>query len=97
MRFEKRLRWRFGFLRVAFAQVRTGRPPEAAATVERLRQAGIPGWRAYRLLVAAYEAEVASMLLEQRVYDHEAYLRHLDRLPDTPNVSLADLSRRKAT
>jgi hypothetical protein len=78
MRWTKRLRWRWGFLMVSRSQVRTGRPPETAATYARLRRAKVPSWRAYRLLAAAYEAEVAAMLLEGRVYDHTRYVAYLD-------------------
>jgi hypothetical protein len=97
MRVGKRLRWRIGFLRVAVAQVRTGRPPEARAAFQRLREAGVPAWRSYRLLAAAYEAEVATMILEERVYDHAAYVGHLNRLPDAPTVSLEAVQTRRAT
>lgn len=92
MRFEKRVRWRIGFLRVTLAQIRTGRPPEVRATYERLTASGVSPWRAYRLLAAAYEAEVATMLIETRVYSAAAYRRHLDRLPETPSVSLSSVS-----
>lgn len=88
MRLTKRLRWRLGFLRVSVAQVRKGRPPEAGIAYERLRDAGIPVWRAFRLLAAAYEAEVASMIAEERTYDHERYLQLLDGLPSRPAMSL---------
>lgn len=46
-------------------------------------------WRAYRLLIAVYEAEVASMLREGRVYDHERYLHRLLALPTPPSETLA--------
>ena len=93
MRFTKRWRWRFGFARVVRAQVRTGRPPEARETYERLRAAGYSSWASYRLLAAVYEGAVASMLLDERVYDHEAYLRQLLTLPRRPSVSLDDFPR----
>ena len=50
--------------------------------------AGLSPWRAYRLLASAYEAEVAAMMLEERVYDHEAYVRTLNALPARPARSL---------
>lgn len=90
MRLTKELRWRIGFVRVALAQVSTGRPPEARATFERLTHDGVSTWRAYLLLAAAYEAEVASMLTEGRVYDHQHYVRLLDALPVRPDRSLRD-------
>jgi hypothetical protein len=93
MRFTKRVRWRFGFARVVRSQVRTGRPPEARAVYERLRAEGFSSRRAYRLLAMVYEAEVAAMLLEARVYDHDIYLQRLLALPTLPNVSLDDVSR----
>lgn len=93
MRFTKRVRWRIGFARVVRLQVRTGRPPEARAVYERLRAEGFSSWRAYRLLAMAYEAEVAAMLLEGRVYDHDVYLRRLSALPNSPTVSLKSVSR----
>jgi hypothetical protein len=45
------------------------------------------------LLAAVYEAEVATMLLEERVYDHAAYLKLLLALPQPPTVSLNDIPR----
>lgn len=88
MRLLKRLRWRIGFLRVSRLMVRTGRPPETRATYQRLRAAGTPAWHAYRLLAAAYEAETASMLREQRVHDHARYVAELNALPRLPVSSL---------
>lgn len=40
--------------------------------------------KAYRLLAAVYETQVASMLLEERVYDHQIYLGRLMALPTPP-------------
>jgi hypothetical protein len=93
MRFTKRVRWRLGFARVVSSQVRTGRPPEARAVYERLRAEGFSSWRAYRLLARVYEAEVAAMLLEERVYDHHVYLQRLLALPTPPGISLDNVSR----
>lgn len=92
MRFTKKLRWRVGFARVVRLQVRTGQPPEVRATYECLRGEGVSSWRAYRLLAMVYEAEVATMLLEERVYDHDAYLRRLLALPTPPDTSLDDVA-----
>jgi len=96
MRFTKRMRWRFGFARVVRSQVRTGRPPEARAVFERLRTQGFSARRSYQLLARAYEAEVAAMLIEGRVYDHEAYLRQLFALPTTPDLSLDRVPNRRS-
>ena len=95
MRLTKRLRWRLGFARVVRSQLRTGRPPEVAETYARLRAAGLSRWRARRLLTAAYEAEVAAMILEQRVYDHVRYLQRVAALPDPPRPSLDDVPSRQ--
>ena len=95
MRLLKRLRWRFGFARVVRSQVRTGRPPEVRAVYERLRAAGFSSRRAYALLAAVYEAEVASMMIEARVYDHERYLERLHALPRRPNLSLDAVRSRR--
>ena len=95
MRVTKRLRWRWGFARAVRAQVRSGRPPEVRAAYERLRAGGVGWWRAWRLLAAAYEAEVAAMMLEERVYSHEAYVRALAALPARPALSLRDVPRRR--
>ena len=88
MRLLKRLSWRFGFARVVRSQVRTGRPPEARAVYERLLGEGFSSREAYALLAAVYEAEVAAMIIEERVYDHQAYLRRLLALPTRPDLSL---------
>ena len=88
MRLLKRLRWRFGFARVVRSQVRTGRPPEARAVYERLLAEGLTSRRAYALLAAVYEAEVASMMIEERVYDHQRWLERLLALPRRPDLSL---------
>ena len=93
MRLTKRVRWRVGFARVVRSQVRTARPPEARAVYERLRAEGLSSWRAYRLLAMAYEAEVAAMLLEERVYDQDIYLQRLLALPTPPSISLDSVSR----
>ena len=97
MRFLKRLRWRFGFARVVRSQVRTGRPPEARAVYERLLGEGYSSRRAYALLAAVYEAEVAAMMIQQRVYDHQAYLRRLLAMPARPDLSLDAVGRRGRT
>ena len=94
MRFTKRMRWRFGFARVVRAQVRTGRPPEVRSVYERLRAEGFSSWRAYRCLAMAYEAEVAAMLTERRVYDHDVYLQRLLALPTPPGITLDDVPHR---
>ena len=88
MRFPKRLRWRLGFARVVRSQVGTGRPPEARALSGRLLGEGSSSRRAYALLAAVYEAEVAAMMIEQRAYDHHAYLQRLLALPAQPDLSL---------
>ena len=88
MRLLKRLRWRLGFARVVRSQVRTGRPPEARAVYERLLGEGRSSRQAYALLAAVYEAEVAAMMIEERVYDHQEYLRRLLALPRRPDLSL---------
>jgi hypothetical protein len=88
MRFLKKLRWRIGFARVARSQIRTGRPPQTRTVFERLRTQGFSRWKAYRLLALAYEAEVAAMIVENRVYDDARYLRVLDALPAVPEHSL---------
>lgn len=93
MRLTKRLGWRWGLAGAVAPQVRTGRPPQVRAAYERLRTAGITRWRASRLFAAAYEAEVASMLLEERVYSHEAYVQTLAALPAPPGRSLRDVPR----
>ena len=95
MRFLKRLRWRLGFARVARSQVRTGRPPEARVVYERLLAEGYSSRRAYALLAAVYEAEVAAMMIEERVYDHQTYLRWLHALPARPDLSLDLVPSRK--
>ncbi|MFL5619473.1 MAG: hypothetical protein ACJ79A_13880 [Gemmatimonadaceae bacterium] len=41
----------------------------------------------------AYEAEVAAMLIEARVYDHDIYLQRLLALPTPPRISLDDVGR----
>jgi hypothetical protein len=87
------VRWRIGFARVVRSQVRTGQPPEARAVYERLRADGFSSWGAYRLLARAYEAEVAAMLLDERVYDHDIYLQRLLALPTPPSISLDNVSR----
>ena len=97
MRWSKRWRWRFGFARAVRAQVRSGIPPEVRATFERLRSAGMSRWKAYRLLAAVYEGEVATMILEERVYDHGSYVRALDALPTRPTSSLDRVSFRRRT
>ena len=79
MRLTKRIRWRVGFARVVLLQLRSANPPEVVATYRRLRANQLSIWHAFGLLIAVYEAEVASMLSEGRVYDHERYLRQ--RLP----------------
>ena len=89
MRLTKRIRWRVGFARVVCLQLRSDRPPEVASTYRRLRASGVTRWRAYRLLISVYEAEVASMLREGRVYDHERYLHRLLALPTPPSETLA--------
>lgn len=94
MHWSKRARWRVGFARVVRAQVRTGRPPETRATFARLRAAGLSRWQCYRLLASVYEAEVATMIRDERVYDHAAYVRALDALPGRPTVSLDQVSSR---
>jgi len=88
MRLLKRLTWRVGFLRVSRKMVRTGRPPETGATFRRLRSEGHSSFRAYQLVAAAYEAEVAAMILEQRVYQHGKYVEQLNALPRAPTWSL---------
>ncbi len=88
MRFTKRWRWRIGFARVVRSQVRTAQPPEVRSVYQRLCAEGYSSREAYGLLAAVYEAEVASMLLEERVYDHQIYLRRLLALPTRPDVSL---------
>jgi hypothetical protein len=45
--------------------------------------------------LSVYEAEVAAMILEERVYDHAAYVRRLDELPRRPTVSLDMVPRRR--
>src|SRR5215475_8616689 len=93
MRWTKRFRWRIGFFRLSLRQVRTQRPPKTHAAYVRLRLLGLSRWRAYRLLTAALEAEVATMLLETRVWDHAQFVSFLDALPTTPRVSLRTLGR----
>jgi hypothetical protein len=95
VRFLKRLRWRLGFARVVRSQVRTGRPPEARAVYARLLGDGYSSRRAYALLAAVYEAEVAAMMIEERVYDHQAYLQRLLALPRRPDLSLDAVGRRR--
>lgn len=60
---------------------------------ERLRAEGFSSRRAYELLAKVYEAEVAAMLLEERVYDHDVHLVRLLALPTPPDVSLDDVRR----
>jgi len=62
---------------------------------QRLCAEGHSSWAAYRLLAEVYEAEVAAMLLEERVYDHEIYLRRLLALPTRPDVSLDQVPSRR--
>lgn len=89
MRLTKRIRWRVGFARVVLLQLRSANPPEVVATYRRLRANQLSIWHAFGLLIAVYEAEVASMLSEGRVYDHERYLRRLSALPTRPWETLA--------
>lgn len=35
------------------------------------------------------------MIIDERVYDHEAYRGHFDRLADVPMVSLATVAGRR--
>ena len=93
MRWLKKLRWRLGFRRVVRLQVRTGVPVETRATFDRLVAAGLSERDVFRLLDSAYEAEVAAMLLGQRVYDHAEFVRVLEGLPRAPDVSLDDVGR----
>lgn len=93
MHWFKRFRWRFGHARMVRAQVRSGYLPEVRATFERLRQTGHSARQVYRLLAAVYEAEVATMLIEDRLWDRSAYFRGLDALPTRPTVSLDDVRR----
>ena len=92
MHLLKKWRWRFGFHRAVRAQVRTGRPPEVRQVFATLRAMEFSSWRAYRMLAAAYEAEVAAMLIDDRLYDHEAYLQVLEALPVLPQRTLDQVS-----
>jgi aminoglycoside phosphotransferase (APT) family kinase protein len=96
MRPTKRWRWRLGFHRVTLLQLRSGQPPEVRATYQRLRAVGVSGWRAWRLLTAVYEAEVAAMIVESRVYDHARFVALLEALPARPARSLRDVGPRAA-
>jgi hypothetical protein len=87
----KRFRWRLRAARAVRAQVRSGVLPEVRETFTRLRAAGLTERQAYRLVAAAYEAEMTAMILENRVYDRSRYMSSLQALPTRPPLSFSDI------
>lgn len=87
----KRFRWRLRAAHAVRAQVRSGVLPEVRETFTRLRDTGLTERQAYRLLAAAYEAEMAAMILEDRAWDRSRYVRSLQALPTRPPLSFGEI------
>ena len=62
-------------------QVAKNDPPEAALTLARLQDEGIPKDEAVRWIAAAMLQEMSVMMRDRRVYDRESYVAALNRLP----------------
>ena len=70
--------------KVAQAQVRTGEPPIAKATYERLIHEGHSHENAIELIATVLAYEMYEILKTKRPHDERAYAGALRRLPDIP-------------
>jgi hypothetical protein len=69
---------------VASTQVRTGEPPIARVTYERLLHAGHSRENAIELIATVLALEMYEILKSGRPHDEHAYAEALGRLPDLP-------------
>jgi hypothetical protein len=65
-------------------QIRTGDPPEAKKTYERLKTMGMAADEALEMLAAVLAVEMFEMLKEHKPYDREHYESQLRKLPTLP-------------
>ena len=72
------------------AQIRTGDPPEAKRTLDRLVASGIPASEAWRLLSVVLMCELFDVLKDERSFDLKRYVAMLEALPKVPEELIDD-------
>ena len=72
------------------AQIRTGDPPEAKITLDRLVASGIPASEAWRLLSVVLMCELFDVLKDERSFDLKRYVAMLEALPKVPEELIDD-------
>ncbi len=73
-------------LEMVKAQLRLGDPPEARATLERLKGEGWSEEDAKNHIGRALLSEMYYVTKESKPFNRERYLRNLARLPDDPEA-----------
>ena len=70
------------YLRAVATQLRTNNPPETGQTYDRLRREGFSNKDARLLIGSAIAVETYEIVKSKRPFDHERFVRNLNRLPD---------------
>ena len=69
------------YLGIAENQLRANNPPETRQTLERLIAQGISREDAKILIASAIAVETYEILKSEKEYDHERFVRNLNKLP----------------
>jgi uncharacterized protein with ATP-grasp and redox domains len=75
---------RQAFLRIVRNQLRSGKPPETKATLERLMAEGYSRDHSMKLIAAVVATEIVDMLNENEPFKEARYLAALQALPKLP-------------
>jgi len=70
------------YLEAVENQLRDNNPPETRQTLERLRTEGISEQDAKLLIASVIAAETFEIMRSSTKFDHERFVRNLNRLPD---------------
>ncbi len=70
------------YLEIVDTQLRDGNPPETRKTYERLKGMGYNDRDAKLLVASAIAAETFYIMKYREQFNHERFVRNLDRLPD---------------
>ncbi len=65
-------------------QIKANSPPETKVAYDRLRREGFDDFQTRQLIGQCLAVELFDVLKMRRVFDHERYIRNLNRLPEEP-------------
>ncbi|MDA8099200.1 MAG: hypothetical protein M0042_06210 [Nitrospiraceae bacterium] len=77
-------RLRAAFLEAVDKQLRDNDPPETRVTLERLKHEGLSEQKAKELIAAVIAAETFYILKEKQTFNHDRFVKNLNKLPDLP-------------